>query len=61
MRLNLTTDRTEKSSRTLPYVEAAKNLIRTVVKGDDGKRQVESFASLARRMSLPISISSVTL
>jgi hypothetical protein len=48
MRLNLK-DRAGKSSRTVPFVEAAKNLIRAVVEAT-GDRRVESFESLARRL-----------
>jgi hypothetical protein len=47
---NLTMDRTEQSRRTLPFVEAAKRLIRAVVEAGDGERRVEPLESLVRRM-----------
>jgi len=47
---NLTMDRPEQSRRTLPFVEAAKSLIRAVVEADDGERQVEPLDSLVRRL-----------
>jgi hypothetical protein len=48
MRLNLTVDRRSKSP--LPFVEAAKNLIRAVIEAEDSGSRVEAPESLARRI-----------
>jgi hypothetical protein len=48
MRRNLTVDRRRKGP--LPFVEAAKNLIRAVIELDDGESRVKALESLARRI-----------
>jgi len=40
----------EKGKGPVPFVEAAKNLVRAVVTADDGERRAEPLESLARRV-----------
>jgi hypothetical protein len=44
------TVKAERGARPVPFVEAAKNLVRAVITLDDGARQVEPVESLARRI-----------
>jgi hypothetical protein len=48
--LRAETLKAERRKSLVPFVEAAKNLIDVVVAPDHGKRQVESFATLSRRI-----------
>jgi hypothetical protein len=40
----------EAGKKPVPFVEAAKNLVRAVVEADDGERRTEPLESLARRV-----------
>jgi len=48
--LRAETLKAERRKGPVPFVEAAKNLIDAVVEPDRAKRELESFASLARRI-----------
>ena len=48
MRLNRTVD--TRTTRLVPFVEAARNLVRAVLEADDGERRAEGPEALARRI-----------
>jgi len=48
--LQAETLKAQRGRMPLPFVEAAKNLLRAIVEADDGERQAEPLESLARRI-----------